>query len=256
MHRFFLIRHGESLANAGLATIVPKDVELTSQGYVQAQKIAVFLKEYTALNLIVTSSYLRTKQTAGPTRDEFRFVPHEEWRVEEFTYLLPGYLGYSSVDDRRPLVDAYWEQCQPSFTDSRGSKSFAPLFSTGSESFDAFISRVQGFIRLLKETAYGCENIAVFSHEQFINAVLWSIIRKPATINADAMRDFRDYFNNNRIPNGAIVELKFRKSQDGWTYELIEEHLKQTEPKPALPTVNFQQESVSFVLSRKSGRPV
>lgn len=256
MHRFFLIRHGQSRANAGLATIAPKDVELTSQGYEQARNIAAFLKKYTALNLIVTSRYLRTKQTAKPTRDEFPFVPHEEWNVEEFTYLSPGYMGYSTIDDRRPLVDAYWEQCQPSFTDGRGSTLFDGLINPSSESFDAFINRVHGFIRLLKETSYGCENIAVFSHEQFINAVLWSLTRKPASIDSGAMRNFRDYFNNNRIPNGAIVELQFRRSQDAWTYELIEEHLKQREPERALPAANVQQEPVSFALFRKSGRPV
>lgn len=235
MHRFFLIRHGQSRANAGLATTAPKDVELTTQGYEQARKIAVFLEKYAALNLIVTSRYLRTKQTAMPTREIFGDVPHEEWRVEEFTYLLPGYMGYSTVDDRRPLVDAYWEQCQPTFTDGLHSKLFDGLISTGSESFVVFISRVQGFIRLLKETAYGCENIAIFSHEQFINAVLWSLTRKPGPIDEIAMRDFRNYFNNNRIPNGAIVELQFRRSHDAWTQGLIIEHLKLTmqEPIPA-----------------------
>src|SRR5579872_1610726 len=196
MHRFFLIRHGQSQANAGLATIAPKDVELTSEGYEQARKIAVFLREYTALNLIVTSRYLRTKQTAYQTRCEFRLIPHKEWKVEEFTYLSPEYFGNSTIYERRPLVDAYWDQHEPSFKDGYGS-----------ESFNDFMGRVQGVTRKLKKAASKGETIAVFSHEQFISAVLWSLNDEPARDDPEAMRAFRNYFNSHRIPNGSIVEV-------------------------------------------------
>src|SRR5690348_14946487 len=108
MYKVFLIRHGESEANAGLATTHPKDVKLTSRGHEQARQIATFLGEYTSLNLIVTSSYLRTKQTAEPTKKKFLFETAEEWEVQEFTYLAPRYLGHSTINERRPLVDAYW----------------------------------------------------------------------------------------------------------------------------------------------------
>jgi probable phosphoglycerate mutase len=236
MHKFFLIRHGESLSNAGLATTDPKNVELTLRGHEQAKQIAAFLKEYTSLNLIVTSAYLRTKQTAAPTKDVFRIRSHEEWEVQEFTYLSPVYLGYSTPDDRRPLVDAYWEQCQPSFTDGRGS-----------ESFKVFIGRVQGFMRQLKDRR---ENIAVFSHEQFITAVLWVLKHKPTEITSDVMRDFRDFFHQNRIPNGAIVEIKVRRSEDSqhsWTYEQVTGHLERAVPGPEPPPIQLFERSVALV---------
>src|SRR5438876_7502509 len=121
--RVTLIRHGESQSNAGWAATDPKDGGLTPHGHEQARQIATFLKEHTSLNLIVTSAYLRTKQTAAPTKEVFRIKFDEEWEVQEFTYLSPMYLGYSTTNDRRPLVDAYWEQCQPSYTDGRGSES-------------------------------------------------------------------------------------------------------------------------------------
>ena len=224
MHKVFLIRHGESQSNAGLATTHPKEAELTTYGHEQAKQIAKFLKESTSLNLIVTSAYLRTKQTAAPTKKEFRVKSDEEWEVQEFTYLSPVYLGYSTPDDRRPLVDAYWEQCDPSYTDGRGS-----------ESFKVFIGRVQGFIRQLKDRR---ENIAVFGHEQFITAALWVLKHRPIEITSDVMRDFKDFFNQNRIPNGAIVEIKVRRSedsQDAWTYERITQHLERAAPEPETP---------------------
>lgn len=226
MHRIFLIRHGESQSNAGLATIGPESVTLTSRGIVQAESIANFLKGYTYLNLIVTSAYQRTKQTAKPTKKLFHNVPEEEWEVQEFTYLWSMHREQSTVEERRPLVDAYWEQCQPSFVDSLGSGSFK------SESFKVFIGRVQAFLRRLKDAAYdGRENIAVFSHEQFITAVLWFIDRRPVEISSEEMRDFRDFFNLNRIPNGAIVEVKVRLSHDAWSYERITGHIKYEVPE-------------------------
>src|SRR5947207_12823321 len=87
MHKFFLIRHGESQSNAGLATADPKNVALTSGGNEQAAQIAAFLKEYTSLNLIITSAYLRANQTAASTKDAFRIWYPEEGEAHEYSYL-------------------------------------------------------------------------------------------------------------------------------------------------------------------------
>ena len=214
MHKIFLIRHGESQSNAGLATIGPESDALTPLGHEQAERISTFLKSYTSLNLIVTSAYLRTKQTATPTKNVFLSIPEEEWEVQEFTYLSSMHREQSTAEERRPRVDAYWEQCQPSFSDG-----------PRSESFTIFIGRVQAFLRRLKDAAYDKrENIAVFSHEQFIAAALWFIDRRPADISSEEMRDFRNFFNQNRIPNGVIVEVKVRRSHDAWPYERITKH--------------------------------
>jgi 2,3-bisphosphoglycerate-dependent phosphoglycerate mutase len=237
MHKFFLIRHGESQSNAGLATADPGDVELTPRGHEQARQIAAFLKEYTALNLIVTSAYLRTKQTAAPTKAIFHATSMEEWEVQEFTYLSSAYLGYSTSNDRRPLVDAYWEQCNPSYTDGRGS-----------ESFKVFIGRVEGFIRQLKNRR---ENIAIFSHEQFLAAVLWVLQKRPTVITSDTMQDFRDFFNRNRIPNGAIVEITVRRgqdSQDVWIHKQIKEHLERPRPESESLLARLSRGSTALVL--------
>ncbi len=213
MHRFFLIRHGESQSNAGLATADPKDVELTSRGHEQARQIAAFLKEYTPLNLIVTSSYLRTKQTAEPTKPAFPFVREDEWPVHEFTYLAPSLLVVSStVEDRRPLVDGYWGTCDPSYVDG-----------PGSESFEQFIERVREVIKRLKETSY--KTIAIFSHEQFIRAVLWLSQGDPEKLDSETMRDFRDLLRSGSLPNGAILLAQFADSQESWQWELITSHL-------------------------------
>ena len=92
-----------------------------------------------------------------------------------------------------------------------------------SESFESFIDRAHAFIARLRDTTG--ENVAVFSHEQFITAVLWLIGRGSVDISSQTMGEFRDYFRQSRIPNGAIVHLKARPGQDSWPRELITEHL-------------------------------
>jgi probable phosphoglycerate mutase len=212
----FLIRHGESQANAGLPTVGPQNVALTLQGHEQAKCITDFLRSYPSLDLIVTSPYLRTKQTAEPTisMSLFRSVLQKEWKVQEFTYLSSMHQQQSTTKERRPLVDAYWERCQPLFVNGPGSESFAQ-----------FIDRVQAFMMRLQNTTY--DTIAVFSHEQFINAVLWLIdhgsVKKPA----HEMQEFRHFLNRNPLPNGSIVQVNVPHNQTLWTYERITEHLKQ-----------------------------
>ena len=223
----FLVRHGESQSNAGLATPDPVKVELTSLGHKQAQQVAAFLKEYTPLNLIVTSPYLRTKQTAISTRQLFPATEVEEWEVQEFTYLSSMHQERSTTEDRKSLVELYWAMGEPSFVDG----SYPNFFlSPHSESFKAFIGRVQAFIRRLKEIDNRCQNIAVFSHEQFIAAVLWCIKHDSTEITSDTMHAFRHFFHQHRLPNGGIVKLKFRRSHDECRYQIITEHLKYAVP--------------------------
>ncbi len=228
----FLVRHCESQANAGFATPDPVKVELTPLGEKQANEVAAFFKENRPLNLIVTSPYLRTKRTAEPTRKSFPTADVEEWEVQEFTYLSSMHQERSTTQDRKPLVDIYWTMCEPSFRD--GFYSYFML-SSHSESFKVFIWRVQAFIRKLKELDDRCQNIAVFSHEQFIAAVLWCIEHRPGELTSDSMRDFRHFFNQHRLPNGGIVELKVRHNHDVWRDQIITRHLPHAMPGPEPP---------------------
>jgi len=120
----------------------------------------------------------------------------------------------STTEDRRPLVETYWTQCLPFYTE-------AP----GAESFEAFIRRVQKFIKRLRSEKRG--NIAVFSHEQFILAVRWLLSRESLEISPQTMGEYREYFNQHRLPNGAILHLKVSPEVAAWPYRLITEHVEQ-----------------------------
>lgn len=218
MPTVLLVRHGESLSNVGLPTSSPKLVGLTSKGFKQAEDIARTLKSLPSPELIITSSYLRTKQTAAPTRLAFPFVPGEVWPVHEFTYLSSMHEEPSTAEYRKPLVDAYWETCDPAYVD--GSES---------ESFEQFIGRVRAVKLRLKST--GLDKIVVFSHEQFISALLWLSKRDSGKMSSETMQDFRAFLKAHPIPNGTLRRLRIRRRCESQQPESVLYAIKQ---KPVL----------------------
>ncbi|MDW5266944.1 MULTISPECIES: phosphoglycerate mutase family protein [Acidobacteriaceae] len=78
-----LIRHGQTTGNAGSPCDDLALLELTELGWEQAREVAARWTEVPGL--IVTSPYLRTRQTAAPTIERFAKVPAEIWPIREFT---------------------------------------------------------------------------------------------------------------------------------------------------------------------------
>ncbi len=213
MSTVLLIRHGESLSNVGLPSLRPETVELTANGWQQAEAISRYLYDEIHLDLIVTSSFTRTKQTAQPTLALFPSVPREVWDVHEFTYLGLQHDILSSTKERRSIVQKYWKQCKPSAVDG-----------ADSESFVLFIKRIKQFLLRLRETGY--TSIAVFSHEQFICAFLWCLQRGWLNLTQDDMKDYREFLDANHIPNGGIVQVQFDDNYKSKPHEVITSHLK------------------------------
>ena len=85
MKTVWLIRHGQSAANAGLVAAEPETIELTRQGTEQALQIAE--KMISQPDLIVTSPFIRTLRTAEPSLVRYPDARHEQWPIHEFTYL-------------------------------------------------------------------------------------------------------------------------------------------------------------------------
>jgi probable phosphoglycerate mutase len=189
----WLIRHAESEANFGLATSLPAATALTDLGRAQARRLAAWFQE--PPGLLVTSAYLRTKQTAEPTSERFPDVPLEEWPVQEFTYLNSIHGQPTTAAERRPLVDAYWRRAEPDFVES-----------PGSESLSSLLQRVDGMVERLRNHDGG--PVAVFSHGVFIRAVLWSLLADAGQPTPESMRLFREFAMTSRLPNTAVIDLE------------------------------------------------
>lgn len=191
MKRIFFIRHGESEANAGLPTSDPAATALTKLGQRQAEEAAS--KFPTEPELIVTSLFLRAKQTAIPLMKRYPHVKCEEWPVHEYTFLSPLRCQNTTRIDRLPLVAEYWERCDPFYCDG-----------DGAESFSDFMTRVAHVrARLLEREE---EVVAVYSHQQFINSLQW-LEDADGFNGSDRMREYIRNINARPIRNGDIIQV-------------------------------------------------
>lgn len=192
MPTVLLIRHGESESNVGLPTTKPTEfTPLTELGHRQSQAVAAVVP---APDLIVTSPYFRSKQTAQPTRQRFPECPQVEWPVQEFDYVAFS----SRVSDRNEILQlcrAYWQRRDPFYRDGEEAESFASL-----------MQRVALLFQRVRQQSD--QMILVFSHSGFIRAVLWAGLMQQTEITPKGMEKYRSFIQSIRIPNGAIVTLK------------------------------------------------
>jgi len=217
MATILLIRHGESQSNAGKTTSDPECIELSPRGFQQADDVArEILESNISPDLFIFSPYLRAIQTAVPTRKLFPSVHTEDWPVQEFNYLSSWSKGNSTREDREPWKNAYWSISDPRLTDSRES-----------ESFEQFIKRAREVMIRLKKTKH--HTLVMFSHEQFICALLWLSNRYFTPISSKTMKEYKNFLMSNPIPNGAIVRVQFRNRWGRLHYEVITSHLNKPE---------------------------
>ena len=211
----WFIRHAESEANAGLATTHPTCVKLTNQGYKQAEHIADAFKKQP--DTIITSPFIRTQQTANPTMSRFPQSRHSVWQIQEFTYhSLSGYQN-TTIEQRRPIAEAYWQREDPFYVDGKGA-----------ESFSQFMGRVQK--NLSKLIALNNDFTAIFSHEQFIRAILWTVYIGNETAakyseSSEGMAQFHRFLKAFSMPNGSIVQLTWEMGKPLVASNIMTDHL-------------------------------
>lgn len=209
MRTIWFIRHGESESNVGLPTSDPVSIELTEHGLEQAKHIALSFTEQPSL--IITSSYLRTKQTALPTIRRFPDIRHEEWPVHEFTFLALHNKERTTIYDRRPMVQKFWHRNDPYYVAGEGAESFA-----------GFMERVRDMIERIKHLEESF--IAIFSHEQFIRGVLWLLLLGSAEVSCDIAR-FKSFLSAFSMPNGSILKVQLHERNEVWFSNFVSYHL-------------------------------
>ena len=158
MKRICLIRHGESVSNAGAPTDDHENIPLSPRGEKQAEERS---RQFTLpAELILVSPYLRARQTMLPTARRFPQIPVEVWdSVREFTYLSPASCRGTTKEERRPRVQAYWAASDPDYHDGEGA-----------ESYREFVGRTMVTLQRLRERPEA--EIWIFAHAQSINNLL------------------------------------------------------------------------------------
>ncbi len=176
MKQVLLLRHGQSTLNLGLAEKDYSLAPLTEEGIRQAEHASHSIPFEP--ELIASSPYLRTVQTAEPIRKRFPQAKWELWsELHEFTYLEPASCVGLTRDERRPRSRAYWQATDADYVDGEGAESFRMLMHRA----DVVLERLQD----RKES-----RIIVVSHEQFIKAFLMTLHGRDADM-TKVMRQFK-----------------------------------------------------------------
>lgn len=192
MKEIRLIRHAESLANAGAATSTPKDIPLSGTGHDQARKLADSITDRP--ERIILSPYIRTHETARPLLIRFPDCPVETLSIQEFTYLAISRCRETTREQRRPMVEEYWNRSDPFYCDGDQAESLAEL-----------VGRACGFLRNIP--GLEGELIFVFTHEQFIKTVIWEVLQMGPTIDAEMMAGFYKFSTSFAIPNTGVMKM-------------------------------------------------
>lgn len=187
----WLVRHGQSTSNAGLPAVGQGDVPLTELGREQARAVARRVDRQP--DLLVVSPFLRARETCAPIQARWPQAPCETWSIQELTYLSPERCRGTTAATRKPMIDAYWQRCDPDHADG-----------PDAESFGSFLGRLRDFHERLLKLDGGF--VIAVGHGQFFRAYM---IGLTAGFDAtpDWMRRYRATEVATPIANGEIVEL-------------------------------------------------
>lgn len=192
MAEIWFIRHGESVSNAGGVSEAIDSIPLTEAGHRQAAEVAARIA-FTP-DLIVTSPFIRTQQTAAPCIARFPGVAQETWLVHEFTFLeSKKYKGTTRLD-RTPHAKAYFDRNDPDYVDG-----------AGAESFNHFLKRIRDMIEKLNKAPQA--RIIIYSHGYFLHT-LEIMLKNPQLAPAELMQHLNHVRTVAHMPNGHILRAR------------------------------------------------
>ena len=196
MMAIYLIRHAESVGNVNGRTASHASIELTDLGHEQAEKLAAKLP---LADRVYISSFLRTRQTAQPLLERDQLVP-EVVAIEEFSYLSDLRCQNTTLEQRKPWVDAYWKALDIDYIDAQDA-----------ESFREFYQRVESFKQHLLEiqSDFIAKNLMVFSHGQFLK-LFQMLNEQDRILSASLMSDFRYEMIHHPIQNTELFVFDTR----------------------------------------------
>lgn len=203
MKQVWFIRHAESSSNAGLPSEHPGSIPLTSKGIEQAEDLCTLITD--PPELFVLSPYIRTQQTAKPVLEKFPAVPVEIWPIQEYDFLSPAKCAGTTVNERKPIVRAYWERCEVDY-----------IHGGGAESFMMFKNRVITCIKRIETSPY--DFIIVFAHGHIIRAAWQYLVSGNTSIDNHCMRQYRDLLVSLTVNNAVI----FKAGYDGHNWQIQE----------------------------------
>ena len=122
MKTLYLIRHAQSVVNAGGISLPEREIPLSALGREQAAQLVFRLPECRA---VFVSEMQRTQETAVPYCARYGIAPQVLPVLNEFSCLSMDLIGGMNGEQRRPLAQAYWQRADVNECTGRGADSFA-----------------------------------------------------------------------------------------------------------------------------------
>ncbi|PNK61317.1 histidine phosphatase family protein [Psychrobacter sp. FDAARGOS_221] len=200
MRKIYLVRHGQSTANAGGDAQPNAQIELTELGHQQAQEVAQWLSDTLGDNVasINVSSFVRTQQTAQPYLDQMQRQAQVIDGLEEFTCQSFAKINGLPFQTRLAMVDEYWASAQPD-----------EAHGADAESFLNFYQRVQQVLVYFQTLPKG--NHVVYTHGYWISMVIWQLLGLSADTQQEVAK-FRQFEKSIRAKNGEVFCLTLPES--------------------------------------------
>ncbi|MEI6810885.1 MAG: histidine phosphatase family protein [Candidatus Nomurabacteria bacterium] len=156
MKEIYIIRHAESISNAGEKTDNHDTIPLSEKGRTQSMELAEKLN--IVPELIIVSPYSRTRETAEPFIAKHSSVPIETWDVQEFTFLDPKNYNGTTGEQRFEAAKKYWIEASIHHKEAEDVESFSEM-----------TKRMSKLMSDLKERPE--KTITIFSHGRFIHGL-------------------------------------------------------------------------------------
>lgn len=188
LRSIYLVRHGESVSNAGGITMPHALIPLTEAGRKQAGALSARLPARPPRILA------RALDTAEPYAKRMQVKIEQEPLLQEFDMVDPVLIAGMDQAQRRPIADAFWKEGDP--TKQMGEQA---------ESFGQFASRVSVF--MADRLPLLPDGTVCFGHGIWIGMVAWKLLGFGVDTSED-MRRFRRFQTGLPLPNGAVYALE------------------------------------------------
>ncbi len=188
----WLVRHGESTANAGGITMPHADIPLSALGQRQAQAVALLLPAQPAQ--VWCSHFARAQATAQPYTQRTGVAGQPHPLLHEFDAIDPALIAGMDGAARRPIADAFW-----------AAGDAQRRMGVQAESFAEFAARVD---RFMQQDLPALPHASVlFGHGIWFGMLAWRLLGFDA-LAADGMRRFRRFQQGLPMPNAAVYLLQ------------------------------------------------
>ena len=170
----YIIRHGETLANASGRIQGQTDSPLSPRGLQQCQRVAEALGS-SRIEAVFSSPLRRARDSALPLAKALNLEVQLDDRLLEINAGIFQGLAWDEIGQRYPAEAAKWRSHDPDFVIPDG------------ESRRGLMERAEVFFRQLPATGY--EQVAVVAHGGILAAALKALLEVPARRNPFALNN-------------------------------------------------------------------